>query len=430
MEGLELRHATSRLGDTGIKGDNEYRSQPNERQTLLYGTIGLGLIFCSIFLPPVSSSLSLGVPSIIWQALRAGAMVMWLVCLLRSVIRRETIPTTRFFTTLIIVGISAPLATLSLLEDNASYQVVAISLLAAGVGVTLGPPVYSSVLLWFRGYCLLVVAGILGFGAVGYTWRRSDEREVIIASALNQRLQGFLAHPNLAGQLLVIGIFLEIIILRRSSSDANRRTLPVVLSVAIISCELLLLLMTNSRTSAVALAVGLLAFALPGSLRKWTAIIALAVSLGPALVVLARGLGFADDYRFPPGLFTGRGLIWTVSEDALVDNFVLGVGPTQSIKTSEQSYTLFSVVDAPHAHNFFLESWLVTGLVGVLAAVVAVGYLLLAQPLSRDSALLVVPVLVFSLTEVPLIAVSGSAGAIISVAFFAALTKRSSGDSE
>ncbi|MFF2107431.1 O-antigen ligase family protein [Rhodococcus koreensis] len=327
------------------------------------------------------------------------------------------------------MGISAPLATLSLLEDNASYQVVAISLLAAGVGVTLGPPVYSSVLLWFRAYCLLVVFGTLGLGAAGYTWRRSDEREVIIASALNERLQGFLAHPNLAGQLLVVGIFLEFIILRRSSSFANRKTLPIVLGVAIISCELLLLMMTNSRTSAVALAVGLLAFALPGPLRKLSATTALIVSLGPTLIVLARGLGFAGDYHFPPGLFTGRGLIWTVSEEALVDKFVLGIGPTLSIKTSEQSYTLFSVVDAPHAHNFFLESWLITGFFGVLAAVVAVSYLLLTQPLSRDSALVVVPVLVFSLTEVPLIAVGGSAGAIISVAFFAALTGRSSGDS-
>ena len=92
--------------------------------------------------------------------------------------------------------------------------------------------------------------------------------------------------------------------------------------------------------------------------------------------------------------------IWDVASKAALDNWMIGVGPSNMNKTLDRYYERyhfrFGMMDQLNPHNQFLHTWLLLGLPGVLV-LVAIVLSLIRTSLIRKDILLASVILTFFL---------------------------------
>lgn len=162
-----------------------------------------------------------------------------------------------------------------------------------------------------------------------------------------ERIQGITGHPNTLAILACFAVILEL---------RGGRTLWLI-------PELLAMLLAQSTTGWVALALGLLVLA--GRLGSSARVIAIAVGLG-ALLFAVTDPNIVNDF-FPPEFwtFTGRTTIWQAALQGFFLNPAFGYGP--DLLDAQYRSVYLGVFDAAgQAHNQFVQTLGGTGAVGMV----------------------------------------------------------------
>lgn len=180
-----------------------------------------------------------------------------------------------------------------------------------------------------------------------------------------ERIQGITGHPNTLAILACFAVILEL----------RGGRLPWLVP------HLLAMLLAQSTTAWIALALGLLVLA--GRLGSSARVIALAVGLG-AILLAVTDPNVVNAF-FPPEFwtFTGRTTIWQAALQGFFLNPGFGYGPT-FLDEQYRSAFLGSFDAAGQAHNQFVQTLGGTGLVGLIFLIVLL--LLLIRDAARASA--------------------------------------------
>lgn len=202
------------------------------------------------------------------------------------------------------------------------------------------------------------------------------------------QLRGVMPHPNTMGIFAGLGLVLS---LRQVLTDMldgkrnSRATLALLLGVALPST--IVLIWTQSRTSAIAALVGLIVALLPLQRPSWhwvPPVVAMFSALMVTIpVIVAETVGYD---------FNGRGIPWALAQQEFEANPLVGRGP--EFLSEEYRANLELLWQPETAHNMLMQAIGEAGLLGLLAlaGLILVMCLIAVQavPFDRQWALIVV----------------------------------------
>jgi hypothetical protein len=210
---------------------------------------------------------------------------------------------------------------------------------------------------------IVVLLGVMVWLSMGFGFADLQGADVRGLYDRNQRewlgvlqLAGIAGHPNSMGLTAGMTLLLQLLWLLRSTVRSGARVLlwlvgPIASFTA--------LLWAQSRTAWIATGVAAGILVLTWSLKRWTWVPGVVLSLVALAVVILPWRDF--------GLH-GRWYAWEVVREALADNWMLGRGPYllspefwDSWKAAQGEVVLW---EPAHAHNQFLASLGLLGLVG------------------------------------------------------------------
>lgn len=238
----------------------------------------------------------------------------------------------------------------------------------------------------------LVVWGSLAFQIVDPVAAASDLPRRYAVGSLTDRLSGVTPHPNLlafaAGTMLILLV----------GTKVRLRTVHL-------SACLVILVLTEARTETVSLVAAFAAYRIVSGTGSrtgrlvWLTLVGAAGWLlaGPTLMNSVNSSELGSDV----GTFNGRVAAWDLVEASWPLKPIFGWG---AFVFDDRTGTALSNTFFLNAQNQFLEALIETGLLGALCVVVLAVALLYKTLSSNDGpyAAMVVSMLIFSLTEVPL----------------------------
>ncbi|MFC7432503.1 MULTISPECIES: O-antigen ligase family protein [unclassified Agrococcus] len=150
-----------------------------------------------------------------------------------------------------------------------------------------------------------VVAAVLAAGLAGHALG-------LVPLPYGGRFQGLLANPNMAAQVSTLAIFLSLVVLRRRRSW---------MAVACLAASVATIVLSESRTALLAVAVGVAWMAVLAGARGVVAVVGLVVATGCAATMLGPSplrlaLDRFGDAADRDGL-SGRSSIWAAAVDAI-----------------------------------------------------------------------------------------------------------------
>lgn len=246
--------------------------------------------------------------------------------------------------------------TISAFVNYDTVSIASSAFILAGIAVASAPRATTA--LSTIGYLIGILAAVSIAGAIYYPSAALFPVSAYSDKALfgSQLLAGPLLHPNSLGQTLALGAPFLLSI----PNEIIRRASYVVVAIA--------LPLTGSRTSMIAVAAGLLAYAIlrsPSWGNRWTywALATVALAVGPYLVATSNVRSF-----------TGRGAIWSNSLIWWANEPWLGQGP-KFYRMIADTDSAFPTI-AYHGHNMGVHMLTVGGVLALIALLILVSYVL------------------------------------------------------
>jgi putative inorganic carbon (HCO3(-)) transporter len=240
--------------------------------------------------------------------------------------------------------------------------------------------------VWRMAFLLVLGGGGLALIApFGTTWRGSKLLNLPAILLRVPRLLPDVIHYNvLAGALiLIIPVGLSLLLRPRWSylAGGGVRIYKMALGLALVLIVAITVL-TQSRGGYVALAVGMLLFAIV--VNRWFLVLGLAAGLGVAAVIRFVGIETLAELLLTTdalGGWAGREEVWSRAIYMIQDFPYTGIGLGTFGKVGPVMYPYFLAgpnADIPHAHNLFLQVAVDLGLPGLVAFVGLFGGALMA----------------------------------------------------